>query len=445
LLSRPNLVVLPASVSSMARAAPTMSDDLFTEWLRELRGGRECPASVQAGLAVMVDNGRSFVTDIVTSVTSSDREGNQLVWAALLADAGKASPDEVGSVDVARALAWVLLPTELLTMRPHVVTPEAPPAPNPRGRPAENDGSAAAAAAMIEAAAPVAQTAAKRQVVSDLESQGASRVSDLVRLSCSVHMGRMASEEECAKATYGGHPGLSEGSRMMVKSKIPVLTTLIELAKAGEGGPLDVHMQGLVTSLLEEPGDVFAASSAARVISAWTQAKEVSTQYHEDSMAAGVYFGSFADKYINRCRGLPVTDDFLLMRAAERFADAKVKKGEGARRTSPGGKQAAAAPADTDALTALVAQVGEIASGMKEQQRDAKELRSRFESMASKVGRLGSEGGGGGRGGGKGGGSPNQAGRVCRNCNRTGHLAHECEFEKMVKKGAGAEGDDTEE
>ena len=48
----------------------------------------------------------------------------------------------------------------------------------------------------------------------------------------------------------------------------------------------------------------FAASSAARVISAWTQAKEVSTQYHEDSMAAGVYFGSFADKYIKHIENL---------------------------------------------------------------------------------------------------------------------------------------------
>ena len=213
-----------------------MSDESFTEWLREQRGERTCPPAIQAGLAAMVDAGQQeVVTDVVTEANASDRGGNHLIWSAIIEAAAKASPDEVGALDAVRALAWALLPTGVVTQKPHVVTPEAPPA--PRGRLAGGDGAAAEAAAQIEAAAPAyAQTASKRQVNADLEAQGASRVSELVRLSCSMHMGRMASVEECAKATYGGHPGLSEGSRMMVKSKIAVLTAVIDLAKSGEGG-----------------------------------------------------------------------------------------------------------------------------------------------------------------------------------------------------------------
>jgi hypothetical protein len=80
----------------------------------------------------------------------------------------------------------------------------------------------------------------------------------------------------------------------------------------------------------------------------------------------------------------------------------------------------------TALLTALTAQVGEIAESFKDSQRDAKALSLKVEQLTSKVGQ---------RGQGENAWQKDKGNeRVCRNCNKPGHLAENCKFEKLKQK-----------
>jgi hypothetical protein len=361
-------------------------------------------------------------------------------------------------VVVARDLAWMLAPSSVGVTR-DAVTPALKPKAKAKVVVVESDEEEGGGEDLTE------------EMRSDLESQGASSVAQLARLSVSLHVGRKASEGFCTGACYGEPHTQAEGVRKAAKvkqygSNKPILEVLDEAMRDGDLAPVERCITRITDAFLSDQGDKFFVTAASRVMQVWAKAKSIES-VEEHPQIAAFYMFMLLDSTPGR--GVPTIVDQELMRQARREA---VKVCDGGASDRPAAKRAQTGGDPTKALAdragrpvvgeaacplltaveSLVAETGKLRSDQRELMQEVGRMRTQSTEAAAAVGKLrGAQNefrdqidsvrrkakepgeGGGDRGGGRG------ESRFCFNCNQKGHLASDCPRPRKGREAGGVE------
>lgn len=214
---------------------------------------------------------------VITGVNSKNMESFHTFWGVLLEECSQRLQADGGDAPSAlarqRALLWLSLATKLFGGDVTSGTADGEAALQTAA-----DGSAAPAGtgarARASSSGKVASAALRPEERLDLDAQGATHLSQLVRLSVSMQLAHKAQPAEYEGAVYGSSLDMAAAIKRASKTRSPLLNDLLREGEiTGEITMVERHIDKTVNRLMSDSADLFFMAAGSRLTQVWSKAK----------------------------------------------------------------------------------------------------------------------------------------------------------------------------